>query len=118
MSVSKETLLVVLGRRTSKRTHAIWQLIRRYRDYLDQTSSAALDYDPIWLRNIVVALTIGAILYAGLEIADVTVGLSYNAAFPFQVLIMSVITWFAIDATWRLLKPFMRQKTWMQLKNY
>jgi len=31
---------------------------------------------------------------------------SYNAAFPFQVLTIALIVWIAIEAVWRLNKPF------------
>jgi len=85
---------------------ATWRLIRRYRKHLEATSSAALDYDPIWLRNIIIGIGLGGGLYAALELTDIIYPLSYIAAFPFQVLIMAVLAWFAIDATWRLLKAF------------
>jgi|GEM_PF-6958327 len=85
---------------------AIWRLIGRYKTYLENTSSAALDYDPVWLRNLVIALVLGALIFAGLEIADITIGMSYDAAFPFQVLAMAVIAWFGIDAVWRLGQSF------------
>jgi len=85
---------------------AIWRLVRRYRLYLDATSSAAVDYDPIWLRNIIIGLGIGGGIYAALEITDIVGPLSYNTAFPFQVLIMAVMAWFAIEAAWRLVKSF------------
>jgi len=89
---------------------AIWRLVKRYRRYLDATSSAAMDYDPIWLRNIILALLIGGGIYTGLEITALLRPVSYNTAFPFQVLIMAVMAWFAIDAAWRLLKPFPKLK--------
>lgn len=81
---------------------AIWRLIKTYRAHLDATSSAAMDYDPIWLRNLIVALVISSLIFGGLEIADTFMRVSYNAAFPFQVLAILVIAWIAIEAVWRL----------------
>lgn len=81
---------------------AIWRLMKTYRAHLDATSSAAMDYDPIWLRNLIVALVISSLIFGGLEIADTFMRVSYNAAFPFQVLAILVIAWIAIEAVWRL----------------
>jgi len=81
---------------------AIWRLIKTYRAHLEATSSAALDYDPIWLRNLIVALIISSLIIGGLELADTFRRVSYNAAFPFQVLAILVIAWIAVEAVWRL----------------
>lgn len=61
-----------------------------------------MDYDPIWLRNLVVALVISSLIFGGLEIADTFMRVSYNAAFPFQVLAILVIAWIAVEAVWRV----------------
>lgn len=84
----------------------IWRQVGRYRHYLRFTSSAAVDYDPNWLRNILAALFVGGSVYVALEVANAIKSLSYYAVFPFQVFIMLVLSWLAIDATWRLIKPF------------
>lgn len=81
---------------------AIWKMVKRYRSHLDQTSSAALDYDPVWLRNLIIALILAGSVLAALELADTFMNVSYNAAFPFQVMSMLVIAWIAIEAVWRL----------------
>jgi len=81
---------------------AIWRLIKTYRAHLNATSSAALDYDPIWLRNLIVALTLSSLLFAGLELTDTFMRVSYNTAFPVQVLAILIIAWIAIEAVWRL----------------
>lgn len=85
---------------------AIWRLVRFYRSYLDQTSSAALEFNPVWLRNLILGLLIGGGIFAGLELISALRPVSYDAAFPFQVLTMLVMAWIAIDAVWRLAKSF------------
>ena len=85
---------------------SIWRDRRRYIAFLDRTQSAARDYDPIWLRNLVIAIGMGTVIYAGIEIADAVGELSYDAMFPFQVILMAIFAWIGIDATWRLTKPF------------
>jgi len=84
----------------------VWKLMRTYRTYLEKTSSAALDYDPVWLRNLFYGLLVAGGIFTGLELADILTSVSYNAAFPFQVLTIALIVWIAIEAVWRLNKPF------------
>ncbi len=85
---------------------AIWRLIKKYRVFLENTNSAAMDFDQTWLRNIIVAFFAGSLLYSGLEVAEVAFDVSYYSAFPVQVLIMCIMAWFAIDAVWRINQPF------------
>ena len=85
---------------------AIWRLKKRYNNFLQDTSSAAMDYDPIWLRHMVIAVGLAGGIYAVLEVINAINPISYNAAFPFQVLIMTILAWLALDAAWRLSKPF------------
>lgn len=84
----------------------LWRDRKTYLAYLEQTQSAARDYDPVWLRNLIVALCFGALTYAAIEILDLTIGLSYPAAFPALVLLASILTWIGLDAAWRLTVPF------------
>lgn len=84
----------------------LWRERATYLAFLENESSAARDYDPVWLRNIVVALVAATCLYAGLEIAQLSIDLTYNAAFPFQVLLMAILCWLGLDAAWRLTSPF------------
>lgn len=84
----------------------IWHILRNYRSFLEATSSAAYDFDPVWLRNLVIAILGAGGLYVGLEIIEAFRPVSYVAAFPFQVLIMAILAWLALDAAWRLTKPF------------
>lgn len=90
---------------------AIWRLRRVYLGYLERTESAVRDYDPIWLRNLGVALTFGVLVFVALESADLLVGLSYITAFPFQLLLMAIVTWLALDASWRLTSAFPKMRT-------
>lgn len=84
----------------------LWRDRKVYMAYLDRTESAALDYDPVWLRNMIVAIIAAGAIYASVEITDLIVGLSYDAAFPFLVLITAIMLWAGLDAAWRLTTPF------------
>ena len=84
----------------------IWRKRRDYLAYLENTESAARDYDPVWLRNLIFAVGVGAVIYAGIEIAEIAFDPSYDAAFPFQVLLMAVFAWIGLDAAWRLTRAF------------
>jgi len=75
---------------------------KTYLEFLDTTQSAVRAYDPIWLRNLIIALIVAAIIYAGLEITPLT----YVGDFPFQLLLMGVIAWLGLDAAWRLTAEF------------
>lgn len=84
----------------------IWRQRREYLAFLDRTESAARDYDPIWLRNLIIAVGFGALIYGGLELATQLTDMSYDTAFPFQVALMGVFAWIGLDAAWRLTKSF------------
>jgi len=85
---------------------AIWRLTKKYRHHLEQTQSAALEYDPTWLRNFIIALLLAGGVFSGLELADTVATISYDTAFPFQVISILIVTWIAIESVWRLSKPF------------
>lgn len=89
--------------------YLIWRLVGRYKTYLENTSSAAIDENPTWLRNLVLGLLIAGSCFAGLEFMQTIRDISYNSAFPFQVMMMLFIAWIAIDACWRLTRPFPKQ---------
>lgn len=88
----------------------IWRERRAYLHFLEHATSAARDYDPVWLRNISIALIAGASLYAGLELAEFIIDPSYSALFPFQVCLMAVLCWLGLDATWRLTSSFPKMR--------
>lgn len=88
----------------------LWRERRAYLHFLENTSSAARDYDPVWLRNVGLALLLASAIYAGIELWDFIAELSYIAAFPFQVCLMAVLCWLGLDAAWRLTSPFPKLK--------
>lgn len=88
----------------------IWRERRAYLRFLENSTSAARDYDPVWLRNIGVALIAGGALYAGLELAEFMINPSYSAVFPFQVCLMAVMCWLGLDAAWRLTSAFPKMR--------
>lgn len=78
---------------------AIFRMIRRYRSFLDNTQSAAADFDPVWLSRLMVAMVLAAILFAGLEIAPLILdGISYISEFPAQVLLTAIVAWLGFQA--------------------
>ena len=85
---------------------AIWKTIRTYRKHLDHTSSAVIEYDPVWLRNLIIGIAFTGLLYAGLEILELFLPIDYDTAFPILCLIMAIVAWLSIEAVWRLSKPF------------
>ena len=85
---------------------AIWRLVKSYRYHLDQTSSAALDYDPVWLRNLIIMMILAGGIFVVMELINLVRPLSYNAAFPFQAAAMMFVAWIGIEAVWRLNKSF------------
>ncbi|MEL6686813.1 MAG: AraC family transcriptional regulator [Pseudomonadota bacterium] len=84
----------------------IWQERNTYLAFLETHSSAARDYDPVWLRNIVIALIVAGVIYAGLELRPLFGSINYDADFPYQVGLMVVLSWLGLDAAWRLTSPF------------
>jgi len=84
----------------------LWHERRAYLRFLEETTSAARDYDPIWLRNVGLALLVAGALYVGIELWDVIAQPSYSAVFPFQVCLLAVLCWLGLDAAWRLTMPF------------
>ncbi len=87
-------------------TIAIWRMVRLYKNGLEQTQSAAIEYDPVWLRNLVWALIFALVITTIIEIWATVTSLAYDTAFPFQVLIMTLVAWISIEATWRLTTEF------------
>lgn len=78
---------------------AIFRMIRRYRDYLNSTQSAAADFEPKWLTRLLIAIILAAIVFSGLELAPLIVdGVSYVAVFPSQVLLTAIIAWLGFQA--------------------
>ncbi|MCI5045927.1 MAG: AraC family transcriptional regulator [Aquisalinus sp.] len=86
---------------------AIYELTKRYRAYLAATQSASLDFEPVWLTRLVIALIPAALVFSGMKILiSFIMPISYVAAFPFEVLIMACLVWLAFDALTRLHEPF------------
>lgn len=85
---------------------AMWRMRRDYLIYLDRTQSAARDYDPVWLRNLIVAIAVAFLLFAVVEIQFLMAEENYVSAFPIQLLLMGVVAWLGLDAAWRLTAAF------------
>jgi AraC-like DNA-binding protein len=86
--------------------YKIWRLYYRYETYIFDTESIAIEFQPVWLKRIIIVVLIGGGLFAAIEISSIFVRLSYTATFPIQVLIIMSVAWLGIEAVWRLNQPF------------
>lgn len=85
---------------------AIWRLYSRYVYYVHSTESIALEFEPTWLKRIIVFLCITGLLFAGIRIFDLIVDVSYIDSFPIHMLIMMSLAWLSIEAVWRINQSF------------
>jgi len=78
---------------------AILRLMRRYRQFLENTQSAARDFDPIWLRRLLIAIIAAGLVVAGLELIPTFIRpISYVDAFPAQVILTMIVAWLGFEA--------------------
>lgn len=84
----------------------VWKMSRAYKAYLQQTQSAAIEFEPVWLDRMIIAMVISAALFAGLELTPLFTPVSYIGAFPVQVALMATVAWLSIEAVWRLNQAF------------
>ena len=86
--------------------YSVWQMSKAYKHYLQNTQSAAIEFEPVWLDRMIIALVISGVIFGALEIVPMFTDVSYFEAFPFQVLLMLTIAWLSIEAVWRLNQEF------------
>lgn len=85
----------------------IANLIRRYTVYLESTQSAVQDFDPVWLKRLLVALIIASVLFFVLEIAPfIFTAFSYTEAFPLEFLMTVIVAWLGLEALGRTHYPY------------
>ncbi|MFK7957093.1 MAG: helix-turn-helix domain-containing protein [Lysobacterales bacterium] len=78
---------------------AVYRLIGRYRSFLQDTQSAAADFEPLWLSRLIIAMVIAGGLFACIELAPVFLGeVSYVDEFPLQIAMTAVVAWLAFQA--------------------
>jgi AraC-like DNA-binding protein len=87
----------------------VWRMNQAYKAYLQQTQSAAVEFEPVWLDKIIIAMAIGGVIMIGLELVPIFTSVSYVNAFPFHVLLMATLSWLSIEAVWRLNQDFPKQ---------
>jgi len=85
---------------------SVWRMSKQYKQYLLQTQSAVTEFDPVWLDRMILVMLAGGAIYAVIETAMVFSDLSYQAAFPFQVILMATLAWLSVEAVWRLSHPY------------
>lgn len=95
---------------------ACFRMIKRYRHYLEHTQSQALDFDPKWLRFMLLGLGVALILYVAAELYALWRPQNYRGSFYILVLILFVCVWLGLNAVFRLSKPFpkMPKPVWEQ----
>ncbi len=77
----------------------MFRMIARYRVFLNDTQSAAVDFQPTWLTRLMVAIVLAAILFAALELTPLLMGpVSYVSGYPLQLLLTMVVTWLGFQA--------------------
>ena len=87
------------------------QMIKRYRNYLEQTHSQALDFDPQWLRYMLIGLALALGLYIAAELYAFWRPQNYRGSFYILILILFVSVWLALNAVFRLSKPFPKMES-------
>lgn len=91
----------------------VYLMIRQYRRFLDQTQSAARDFDPTWLNRLVIALSAAALVFAGLEFTPIFIQpVSYVSAFPAQIAMTMIVAWLGFEALLRTQTHFPKLSEW------
>lgn len=90
---------------------AIWSLYTRYVNYVHNTESVAIEFEPTWLKRIIIFLCVTGLLFGGIKIVDLIVDVSYLQSFPIHMLIMMSLAWLSIEAVWRLNQKFPNMPT-------
>lgn len=91
----------------------VYLMIRQYRRFLDQTQSAARDFDPTWLNRLVIALSAAALVFAGLEFTPIFIQpVSYVSAFPAQIAMKMIVAWLGFEALLRTQTHFPKLSEW------
>lgn len=85
---------------------AVWRLLKSYNTYLDNTQSQAIDFDPIWLRRIILGAVIGGVIYFIGEIVSLLNPGNFRIFFVFQLAVLLITAWLAIEAIFRLNRAF------------
>ncbi|MDB2439754.1 AraC family transcriptional regulator [Hellea sp.] len=82
-------------------------LIWRYRTFLKETESAARDFDPIWLIWVFSLLGLAALVWLSLGLISLlNPDISYVAAYPFQLIVMTLFAALGFFAITRINEAF------------
>ncbi|MEN7343817.1 MAG: AraC family transcriptional regulator [Pseudomonadota bacterium] len=83
------------------------RMIQRYRRFLEATQSAAADFQPRWLNQLIIAIVLAGALFAGIELAPLILDeVTYIGIFWPQVLLTAVIAWLGFQALAQTTIPF------------
>ncbi|MEL7296331.1 MAG: AraC family transcriptional regulator [Pseudomonadota bacterium] len=91
---------------------AVYRLVRQYRQFLQQTQSAALDFDPSWLTQLIVAIVAGGGLFSAIELAPYLFeDVSYIDEYPLQIALTIVVAWIGFQALAKTTVTFPKMTT-------
>ncbi len=86
---------------------AVWRMLLRYYRFLNDTQSAAVDFDPAWLRRFLVATVVVVTVWTLVSLADrFVVTLSYVAEYPIIVGVSLVLLWLGLEGLSRIRTAF------------
>lgn len=78
---------------------AIIAMLKHYRIFLQATQSAASDFEPRWILRLFWLAALAGALWLALEIVDIWIlPLSYNQAYPVQLILMVLVAFAGLDA--------------------
>lgn len=90
---------------------AVWRMMKAYNQYLENTQSQAVDFDPVWLRRIILGALIGGFIYLAGEIAALFNPSDFKLFFLFQLSVLLITAWLAVEAVFRLNRDFPKMGT-------
>lgn len=86
---------------------AIFRMVASYRRFLNNTQSAARDFDPSWLSRLMVVIALAAIVFSLLLFIPLLIQpISYVDAFPAEVVMTCLLAWLGFEALVRTSMPF------------
>ena len=95
---------------------ATFAILKRYRAFLQDTQSAASDFEPRWIIRLFWLAAIAGALWLALEIVEVWVmPLSYNQAYPVQLILMLLVALAGLDALSSIHEPFPKLRSFVAL---
>ncbi len=85
----------------------IYRLLQNYTQFLSKTQSTKTEFDPIWLKQLLLSVAIAAIIYFASQILSAVADHKiYTTIFPLQLALSVVIAWLGMEALSRTSHAF------------